>query len=275
MLFVFQFPDGKAGKLLSVSLKNQSLRYTPTHMEQTNLNWSVSDLKLDVDAVLRGQGADPGVIRSRRPRLVEIAEQALESSRYLLEPRVVQRRLAVRSLRHEKLILEGGSSLSGAWISQYLAPAESVTAIVCTVGSRIEQAASRLMESDMLLGLALDGVGSAGVEALAQLVCKQIEDQAAAEGKQTSVPLSPGMLNWSVEDGQPVIFEMLAPAQIGVEMTSSFMMKPGKSLSMLVGVGTQLGVKGNTCDYCAMQGTCKYREYGGHTQMEANDRKIG
>jgi hypothetical protein len=235
--------------------------------------WSASDLKLDADAVLRGQGANPEVIRGRRPRLVEIAEQALKNSVQLLEPRVISCQYAVRSLRHEKLLLEGGHSLVGPWITQYLAPAETVTAIVCTVGSKVEQAASQLMESDMLLGLATDGVGSAGVEALTQLICKQIEDQAAADGKETTVPLSPGMLNWSVEEGQPALFEMLSPSRIGVELSPSFMMKPRKSLSMLVGVGTKLGVKGSTCDYCAMQGTCKYRDFGGHALIPVNPPK--
>jgi len=230
--------------------------------------WSVNDLKLDVDAILRGQGADPVILRARRPRLVAIAEQALENSRHLLEPRVISRQLAVRSLRHEKLELEGDLSIRGTWITRELAPAETIHAIICTVGSRIEEAVSRLMESDMLQALALDGVGSAGVEALAQAVCKQIEDQAAADGKYTTVPFSPGMLDWSVDEGQPVIFGMFSEASIGVELTSSFMMRPRKSLSMLVGVGSQLGVKGTTCDYCAMQGTCKYREYGGHASLE-------
>ena len=232
-------------------------------------NWSVSDLKLDADAVLRGQGADPLIVRGRRPRLVEIAAQALEGSRFLLEPQVFLRKLAVRSLRHEKLELEGGLSIKGAWISQQLAPVESVYAIICTVGQKIETEASRNMDTDMLLGLALDGVGSAGVEALATLVCKQIEDQAAAEGLQTSVPLSPGMLNWSVDEGQPVIFEILSEINSLVELTPSFLMRPRKSLSMLLGVGKDLGAQGSTCDYCAMQGTCKYRTYGGHTQTEA------
>jgi hypothetical protein len=236
-------------------------------MEENLHLFSASDLKLDVDAVLRGQGADPAIIRGRRPRLVEVAERALENSQSLLEPRAMTCQWTVQSLRHEKLLLEGGHSLSGAWISQYLAPAEFVTAIICTVGSKIDQAASQLMESDMLLGLAIDGVGSAGVESLAQLVCKQIEDQAAAEGKKTTVPLSPGMLNWSVEDGQTALFGMLAPLQIGVNLTPSFMMTPRKSLSMLVGKGTQLGAKGSTCDFCAMQGTCKYREYSGHANV--------
>jgi len=226
--------------------------------------WSVNDLKLDVDAILRGQGADPAVLRARRPRLVEIAEVALENSRYLLEPVVYSRELKVGALRHEKLELEGGLSLRGGWITRELAPAETVHAIICTVGSQIDEAVSELMDSDMLQALALDGVGSAGAEALAQAVCKQIEDQAATDGKQTTVPFSPGMLAWPVEEGQPAIFGMFSETNIGVELSSSYLMRPRKSLSMLVGVGSNLGVKGTTCDYCAMQGTCKYRAFGGH-----------
>jgi len=232
-------------------------------------NWSVNDLKLDADAVLRGQGADPLILRGRRPRLVEIADQALQGSRFLLEPQVILRKLAVRSLRHEKLELEGDLSIKGAWITQQLAPAESVYAIICTVGQKIETEASRNMDTDMLMGLALDGVGSAGVEALATLVCKQIEDQAASEGLQTSVPLSPGMINWSVDEGQPVIFGILAEINNLVELTPSFLMRPRKSLSMLLGVGKDLGTQGSTCDYCAMQGTCKYRGKDGHSQAES------
>jgi hypothetical protein len=55
-----------------------------------------------------------------------------------------------------------------------------------------------------------------------------------------------------------------------VELTSSYLMRPRKSLSMLVGVGSKLGVKGTTCDYCAMQGTCKYRSFGGHEVIKAD-----
>jgi len=40
--------------------------------------WQVDDLNLTVDSVLRGQGADPDVIRSRNPHLVDTAEKALD-----------------------------------------------------------------------------------------------------------------------------------------------------------------------------------------------------
>lgn len=237
-------------------------------MDELKLIWSVDDLKLDVDAVLRGQGADPTVLRKRKPRLLEIAVQALEIGRDLLDPQVFIQKFGVESLRHEKLILEGDFSMGGAWITRQLAPADFIYAILCTVGERVEKAASKHMDSDMMLGLALDGVGSAGVEALAQLVCKQIEDQAVLDDLQTTVPLSPGMINWSVEDGQPVIFELLNSVNTLVTLTPSFLMRPRKSLSMLLGVGASLGEKGSTCDYCAMQGTCKYRQYDDHNQVQ-------
>jgi hypothetical protein len=47
------------------------------------------ELIYDVDAVLRGQGADASVLRARRPGLVKVAEEALQESFSLLHPKVV------------------------------------------------------------------------------------------------------------------------------------------------------------------------------------------
>ena len=236
------------------------------NMENLQLQWSVKDLRLDVDAVLRGQGADPAVIRDRKPVLADIAARALEMGKELLSPQVFMRELKVSSFKHQKLTLEDGLSLTGNWITSQLAPTESVFAILCTIGDGIEKEAQKQLDADMLLGFALDGVGSAGVEALAQLVCRNIEEKAVQADQRTTVPFSPGMINWSVDEGQPFIFDMLASVNDVVTLSPSLMMSPRKSLSMLVGVGRQLDEKGTTCDYCAMQGTCKYRQYGGHVQ---------
>lgn len=228
------------------------------------MDFKVDDLKLDVDAVLRGQGADPAVVRQRNPKLVEIASLALESTLALLEPKVTARRFKVLSVRHNRLELDEGFSLKGEWITNQLAGAEYLVAIICTVGPVISNTVSQTIPEDVVLGLAIDGVGSAGVEALAQMICSQVEDQAVLEGRQTTVPFSPGMIEWPVEQGQPQIFELLASENLGVRLTSSMVMIPSKSLSMLVGVGRNISAKGVTCDYCAMKGTCKYRDLGGH-----------
>ena len=40
---------------------------------------------------------------------------------------------------------------------------------------------------------------------------KEIEKEAAESGFQSTIPLSPGMINWDVEEGQPLIFDLADP----------------------------------------------------------------
>jgi len=70
------------------------------------------DLIFDVDAVLRGQGADAEVLRARRPGLVRLAEEAMQESFSLLQPKVVYQEFATESVQHERLILNNGLMLN-------------------------------------------------------------------------------------------------------------------------------------------------------------------
>ncbi len=161
--------------------------------------WQVEDLNITVDGVLRGQGADPDIIRSRSPRLIDIAEKALASVIDLLEPEVLVKEFKVTGFKHNSLELEGGKKISGPLVTGHLVGASYITVAVCTVGSKIDGYASEVMDDDIVLGLAIDGVGSAAVESLANAACRQIEVKAAADGFQTTIPLSPGMIGWGVE----------------------------------------------------------------------------
>lgn len=223
--------------------------------------WQAEVLDFDIDAVLRGQGADPGAIRARNPRLVEIAGRALEVGRNLLEPKTLYRELDVDVLRHERLVLTNGQFLSGTLVSNHLGPARRVALILCTVGDALEAHAAEVSRDDIVFGLALDGVGSAAVEALAHAACKYFEDQAEEQGFQSSIPISPGMVGWPVDKGQPEIFNILEPEQIDVHLTEYGLMIPRKSLTMVVGFGPQMITAGQTCDYCAMRETCRYQDH--------------
>lgn len=223
--------------------------------------WQVEDLNITVDAVLRGQGADPDIIRSRSPRLVDTAEQALATSIELLEPQVLIEEKGVTAFHHEQLELEDDKQISGALVTGHLVGARSIKTVVCTVGSKIDGYASEVMDDDIVLGLAIDGVGSAAVEALANAVCKDIELEADSKGFQSTIPLSPGMIGWSVEEGQPIIFDLMDPAQIGVELTPYKLMIPRKSLSMLIGLGPGIHSGQRICDFCAMRETCRYQDH--------------
>ena len=139
--------------------------------------------------------------------------------------------------------------------------------IVCTVGGAIESYTSRLFGVDPVLALALDGVGSAAVEALSVNATRHFEALAAARGCGVTVPLSPGMEGWPVEEGQPQLFTLLDAESIGVTLTESSLMLPGKSLSLLIGMGPDVSSQGAVCDYCAVRATCRYK--GSHGPQPA------
>ncbi|MCK4692091.1 MAG: hypothetical protein KAT23_00580 [Anaerolineales bacterium] len=219
------------------------------------------ELALDVDAVLCGQGSDPHVIRKRNDRIIRLAEQALEEGTRYLDPVVAYRWLTIESLRHERITLEGGASLTGSLIAKHLTTAKQVVAALCTIGERLEAKVSEVMAEDPAYGLALDGLGSAAVESLANAVCHHFETQVAEKEYQVTIPLSPGMVGWPVEVGQQEIFDMLGDENAGVRLTSSSMMIPRKSLTMVLGFGPEVGDEGHPCDYCSMRETCRYKEH--------------
>jgi hypothetical protein len=69
------------------------------------------------------------------------------------------------------------------------------------------------------------------------------------------------MVDWSVAEGQPQIFNLLGEDGSIVSLTPSFIMIPRKSLTMVMGLGVNLDSSGRTCDFCTMQATCRYQEH--------------
>jgi hypothetical protein len=217
------------------------------------------NLEIDVDMILRAQAADPAVLRARSPHLITFARRALEQGRPLLEPVVAYHQFHVVGMRHGKMILEAGI-LSGQVVSQHLSMAEQIVVMVVTIGEKIERLVSELMNEDWPYALAMDGLGSAAVEALAAAACRHFEERAEAEGLKTTVPFSPGMMGWPADEGQRQIFGLVDAAQAGVRLTEGWMMVPRKSASAVVGIGKNIGQQGKPCDYCIMSKNCRYRQ---------------
>jgi hypothetical protein len=222
--------------------------------------------RLDVDWVLRGQSADPTVIRSRNPVVIKFAERALAEGMPLLNPIVIYRRLAVKSVRHERIALRGGGVLTGKLVAEHLAAAQEIVVIAATIGGRLEDRISQALKHDTMYALALDGFGTAAIETLAVATCRHFSKAAAGKGLKTTIPLGPGMIGWPVEMGQKEIFALLDTDKVGLRLTSSSLMVPRKSLSMVVGLGPEVTKGAKTCTYCAMQATCRYQDHYGTAQ---------
>jgi hypothetical protein len=235
---------------------------------QVTLQESSSILKdwrngLDIDSVLRGQGADPALIRSRRPAVAGLAERALAEGMPLLDPIVIYRRLPVESVRHERIALRGGRLLTGKLVAQHLAAAQEIVALAATIGSGVEDFISQVLKHDTVFALALDGFGNAAINTLATATCHYFSEAAATGGMDTTIPLSPGMMGWPLEVGQKEIFAVLDTDGISLKLTPHGVMIPRKSLSMVVGLGPEVLKGAKSCDYCSMQATCRYQDHYG------------
>ena len=220
--------------------------------------WQDIQLMLDADDVLRGEGVDPGTARAKRPALLEAASAALRKGFSQLHPVVVSQIVETVEHRHERIILKGGKEFSSPLVASHLAGAEKIVLAICTIGPQLENMASSWMEKDPVFGLALDGLGNAAVEKVAQQVCTRLADQAHAEGLQASTPLSPGLPDWPVDVGQPQIFALLDPSKAGITLTSGGMMVPKKSISFIVGIGPNMS-QTDSCEMCSLKETCRYK----------------
>jgi hypothetical protein len=193
-------------------------------------------LKIDVDMVLRGQGADPAVIRQRKPRLVEFAEQALVEGLQLIRPVATYRILPVDNMSAENFTLAGNVWQVSPFVTQHLAGAQQIALLVCTLGLGLETRIAALMQENPAYTFTLDSFGSVAATSLRVAVCDELKVESSDLGLFTSSPVIPGMNNWPVDVGQPLIFATLDTSKIGVSLNESAQMIPRKSISMLVGI---------------------------------------
>jgi len=216
------------------------------------------DLTLTVDDVLRGEGADPEIVRTKKPALLKAASSALCTGITKLHPAALIHTTRVVEHCHGQILLQGGKVLISPLVARHLAGAEQVVLVVCTIGPELEELASTWMEKDPVFGVALDGLGNAAVEILGQQVCLRIGERAQAAGLTASTPLSPGEPEWPVEVGHPQIFALLDPSRAGITLTSGGMMVPKKSISFVVGIGPEMA-QADLCELCGLRERCHFR----------------
>jgi hypothetical protein len=107
--------------------------------------------------------------------------------------------------------------------------------------------------------MVLDGFGTAALEVLTAAAQRHFAGLAADEGLRATISLYPGMRGWELQHGQEQIFRLLDAFSIGVVLGPSFLMRPQKSMSMVVGLGRNVKTSGRSCDWCTSADTCRHK----------------
>ena len=231
----------------------------PSATEHTEIrrDWQFS---VDVDMVLQRQGANARKVRLRQPRLVALAEQAIAEGQSLIQPAVAYRILKIQEVQPALVLLANGVQLKGHGIARKLAGAELAIATIATVGAEIETQILRATKQDPPFALALDGYATAAVGALIVAFRQYFAELLAARQLTTTTPLYPGTNDWELAAAQSELFSLVDTAPIGVKLTSSFLMTPCKSVSMVIGAGKQMpGAMLEPCEECGASSTCSHK----------------
>jgi hypothetical protein len=205
-------------------------------------------LSLKTREVLRREGFREN--SKIRPEIKSLILELLASIKKanLLKPAIAYEIYSISEMSPRQLSLEGNLVVSGPLIPSLLPEARELAVAVCTIGPKLEEQATDYFNRDEpLRGMLLDGIGSAAVDSLTQEVCK------------LSSPVNPGMPGLPIAE-QWHLLKMVPAREIGVSLTSSGMMVPRKSASMVMGIGPQMKTwtRAEVCARCSLRRTCPY-----------------
>jgi hypothetical protein len=198
-----------------------------------------------------------------RPEVKSLILELIASAKnaHLLEPAIVYEIYPIAGMSRRQLSLKGKGTVHGPLLPSLLPEAKELAAVVCTIGPKLEKQVTKCFsQNEPLRGLLLDGIGSAATDSLTEEVCKLITAEASSRGYQASSPISPGMLGFPMTE-QWQLFKMVPARGIGVSLTSSGIMVPRKSASMVIGIGPQVKTwtRAEVCARCSLRNTCPYR----------------
>ena len=124
------------------------------------INIPASAFQVEVDDILRAQGANPEIIRARRPAILEMTEKAIQLGLQKARPMGWIKSVDVQSSRHDRFILADGLVVKGDLLMNQLGGATRIIFAIGTLGMALDQQISASMQEDASFGFTLDTFGS-------------------------------------------------------------------------------------------------------------------
>ena len=210
---------------------------------------SPNQIVLSAQDLLRAIGYEHGAPASIERTLNLIWDEAFS----LIEPAAGCRILPVET--GDGVIFTGGVSFSvKKIISTALKGCECVALFTATIGSRLEQRASRYGSDGETLKMYLfDVIATEAVEKVASLMQSRLAGKLAEEGLSITNRYSPGYCGWDTAQ-QQILFSLLPVNFCGVSLTASSMMLPVKSVSGVIGIGADVSFRDYGCALCDKTG---------------------
>jgi hypothetical protein len=218
-------------------------------------------LRLKATEVLRRQGFRSGAkVRPRIRLLVRKLLTGLEQS-CLVESASAYEYYSIKNMNDGQISLDGGKVLHGPLLPAVFPDAKELGVVVTTIGPKLEkQVGEYSQQGAALQAVTLDGIGSAAVDKLVSEVLGIIATEVSSQGYEISSPVNPGMPGFPLTE-QWNLLGLVNAGEIGVSVTSSGVLVPRKSTSMVIGIGPQMTrwTQAEVCARCSLRESCPYK----------------
>lgn len=150
------------------------------------------------------------------------------------------------------IIHNSGSLRCGSKIAKQILGSDSFALFITTAGNSFDSwIKSKASGGDVLAEYLCSSIGSVIADKVADVIQEEINNLALRNGKGITNRYSPGYCSWNIRE-QRGIFDLLPAGKIGVSLTPSFLMKPIKSVSGIIGIGPEKIPGPYMCDLCNM-----------------------
>lgn len=227
--------------------------------EQLRYNFSLNDLKIDVDQVGRLLDYEKG---RNKNMISEMIGEALAEAEKLCDIRAeIELWEGVTLVQKPASLRIGNVSFDiGKIVAGQIRKSGSMAVFACTAGKKIgDMARTMINKKDFLRGYILDLIGSQAADCAADLMQENLKIVIGERGMKITNRYSPGYCGWDVSE-QHKLFSLLPENYCGIKLNDSALMEPIKSVSGIIGIGAGVSFIQYTCNLCDHQ-NCIYRNY--------------
>jgi hypothetical protein len=212
-------------------------------------NFNYSEVKPAFSEVAIIMGYSPGTEPSFLPGpvealLLEASEHSSAAACYVI--------FEIEDIKipEGQIYYPGGNLTCGSKIAGQMLGSDSFVLFVATAGNSFDDwIKSKAAENDVFSEYLCSSIGSVIADKAADVIQEEIGHYAEISGKGITNRYSPGYCSWLVME-QKGIFDLLPADKIGVTLTQSFLMKPLKSISGIIGIGKDNVPGPYMCEMC-------------------------
>ncbi len=218
------------------------------------MNWKtfslkLSDLKLDINEIYlnlgyRGAQPDDHVKGMISQMLEEVSVFCEPQTGFIILEGLLQGNKFL-TLHHELLNI-------GPFIPKYLQNCSHFAVFIATAGLAFDNYCNRFKtEGDILSAYFAYSIGTEIAEAAVRYVSELIAKQAYEMKMGCTHSYSPGHCSWDISE-QENLFKIFPENPCGVTLNQSSLMHPEKSVSGIIGLGTNIAKMTRSCETCDM-----------------------